>query len=249
DTIRHPHTTSFTSRRVQVVEYLKTPANMKLKNTLLYIIEFAIMCNSNISLANSLKAARSKCHTDKVYVHSGRRARHVMGAPTKKHDYGLEEDRVPAAFKLTEEFQYIQLQVNFGVYEYDSRIIKAEELNLKNDGKWHQLWFDLEPTDLSGVDNWHIYIKSEHTTVDIDTGYVWHWAPYKPSKFNVYARGKSYWIPRGNASVCNELGNEWGAGSYGRSGAQGSLLTEMNLVILLLPLLLLMRIVAAQAVD
>lgn len=232
---------------------------MKMYNQLSCSIVCIIL--STISAQSSARSARSKCHNGVESIASGVRARYVTKVPTMKNDYGLVDDQFMMAVKLTEEFRYLQITLNFGTSEYDSPHITAKQLGLKMDGLWHQLWIDLEPTDLPGIDNWHLYIKSDqiNMALDIDTGYVWHWKPYKPRLFRVYAKGKSFWIPRGDAIVCNAVDAEKRAAGYGNYGhlmlgdssdAHSVLLMEKNLLkLLFLPLVLLMIIVGAQAVD
>ncbi|CAL4078591.1 unnamed protein product [Meganyctiphanes norvegica] len=134
----------------------------------------------------------------------------VMPARMKSNGYGFEDDKVHLAFKPTEHFRYLHIKMYFNGSPFQP-IFTAEDLGItkySNFNKWYQLNVDIEPTNNQGLDNWHLLLEVDGRTIDIDTNYKWKY--YWPKYFTMFAGGKSQWIARGNATVCNLLENGQG---------------------------------------
>ena len=160
-------------------------------------------CHEVKAVAKTDKEKKALCREQK-YVW-GKDPQQIMGLKTKSYDYGLVEAKEYLSGKPTGDFQFLEVRMQFGSSRF-YRKVWANALDIPDDNHWHQLWIDLEPTDLPGLDNWHIYMNVDgKNKVDIDTGYKWHWKGNHPKNFSIFAAGKSIWIPRANATVCNAL--------------------------------------------
>ena len=166
-------------------------------------------------------------------------------------------DNFQLALKISEDFEYMKITLNFGSWQYDDApCVTAEDLGIeKGDKQWHQLWIELNTKEVEWAsDKWHIYIRSEQMkdAYEINTGYEYSWYinSYGPNSVTVFAIGKSWWIPKGKAKVCNDMDAEKCASGYGGHGhlkegcarsatGHGPLLSEKNPLKVLLLLLLL----------
>ncbi|CAL4087797.1 unnamed protein product [Meganyctiphanes norvegica] len=154
-------------------------------------------------LGQEVKSDNSRALCSKRKYVDGKQNKQIMFLKTKANDYGLVNEKEYLAGKPSNDFEYLQVAVQFGAYWFYKKV-SATALGIPDDDKWHQLWFDLEPSDAAGLDDWHVHINVDgKSKVDIDTGYKWHWSGNHPKSFYIFAAGKSTWIPKANATVCN----------------------------------------------